>query len=317
MFRSVCRCVVEFVCDVMVCYAPLTAYRSRDVGPTGKRGITFSRNASFSGEALKLPCGQCIGCRLERSRQWAMRLMHEKQFHDVSLFLTLTYRDADLPVGRTLVKRDLQLFMKRVRKKFGKCRYFAAGEYGETTKRPHYHMILFGIDFSDKRQYTRFSGQPLYTSKILDDLWGHGECKIGDVSFESCAYVARYICDKITGDAARDWYVSVDSDGEVHEVCPEFVVMSRRPGIGMSWFEKFGKHAYELGSVVVNNKEVRPPRFYDVKMDAIDPERVRELSLIRRREAMKRKDDNTPERRRVRERVALLQLKSMKERDVQ
>lgn len=300
----------------MVCYAPLTAYYSREIGKSGKRGITFSRNASFSGSPLKLPCGQCIGCRLERSRQWAMRLMHEKRDHEFSSFVTLTYRDTDLPGSGTLVKRDLQLFFKRVRKKLGKCRYFAAGEYGETTKRPHYHAIIFGIDWKDRRLYSRPKGEPLYTSKVLDGLWGHGDCKIGDVTFESCAYVARYICDKVTGDAAGDWYSWVDNNGEIHEVLPEFVVMSRKPGIGMGWFQKYGKHAYELGSVVVNGREVRPPRFYDTKMEAIDPDRVKELSLLRRREAMKHREDNTPERRRVKERVAELTLKSLKERDV-
>ena len=109
----------------MPCYCPITAYYGKDVSKTGKRRIVFSRDASFSGVTLKLPCGQCIGCRLEKSRQWAVRCMHEKQMHPFNEFVTLTYDDAHLPEGGALVKRHLQLFFKRLRKKFGKGVRFA------------------------------------------------------------------------------------------------------------------------------------------------------------------------------------------------
>lgn len=252
----------------MPCYSPLTAFYSRDVGPSGKRGITFQRNSSHTGVPLRLPCGQCVGCRLERSRQWAVRCMHEKRMHADNVFVTLTYNDEHLPDDGTLVKRDLQLFMKRLRKLKGKgVRFYACGEYGESTKRPHYHLILFNCWFADRKYYKKSPrGDTLYTSKELSGLWAVdgkeiGFAVVGEVTFESCAYVARYICDKMTGPAAEDYYSWTDSDGVVHSVIPEFTNMSRRPGIGSTWYDKYGAEAYKHDSVIMNGKEIRPPRF--------------------------------------------------------
>lgn len=301
----------------MVCYNPLTAFYSREIGKSGKRGITFSRNNSLSGEPLKLPCGQCIGCRLERSRQWAIRCMHEAKLHDRNCVVTLTYNDDSLPATGSLVKRDLQLFMKRLRKKHGKgIRFYACGEYGEINRRPHYHCILFNHDFDDKKPYKKsVVGDQLWTSNIAERIWGNGFAVIGEVSFESCAYIARYIVDKMTGPLAADWYSYVDADGEIISVVPEFTNMSRRPGIGSGYFDKFGAEVYIHDSVIMRGKEIRPPRFYDVKFEAIDAARLSKLKLKRRREALKHQADNTPERRRVKETVAVLGL-NMWKRDV-
>lgn len=300
----------------MPCFAPLEAYYSAVVGPSGKRGVTFDRNASFSGSVLKLPCGQCIGCRLERSRQWAMRCMHEKRFHRNSEFVTLTYEDSKLPEYGTLVKRDLQLFNKRARKAFGPFRFYACGEYGEQNGRPHYHSIMFGLELGDKRFYKRGkNGEDLYTSKSLERVWNHGLCVVGSVTFESCAYVARYIVDKITGERARDHYSIVDSDGIVHDRVAEFNVMSRRPGIGMAYYEKYGHEVYAHDSVVVNGREVRPPRFYDTKYEKVSPDQLTKLKKKRRRKALASRGDNTRDRLRVRAEVARLSLK-LKSRSV-
>jgi len=294
----------------MPCYAPITAYRGRDVGKTGKRAIVFTRNGSFSGEPIKLPCGQCVGCRLERSRQWAIRMVHEAKMHDRNCVVTLTYNEANLPSDRSLVKRDLQLFMKRLRKEFGNgIRFYACGEYGENTKRPHYHVCLFNFDFDDKRFYKRSkTGDNLYTSDSAERVWGKGFAVVGQVTFESCAYIARYIIDKMTGPLAVNWYVN--DDGEVLE--PEFTNMSRRPGIGAGYFKKYGAEVYAHDSVILRGLEVRPPRFYDVMQDAIDPKRMEVLKRKRRREAMKHLADNSPERRRVKEKHAVLLLNMWK-----
>lgn len=294
----------------MPCYGPLTAYYSKEVNPTGKRSLIFDRKASHSGVAIRVPCGQCIGCRLERSRQWAMRCMHEKRLHERSSFLTLTYGDEFLPPDGGLSVRDLQLFMKRLRKRKGEgVRFYACGEYGETTARPHYHVLLLNVDFDDRLHYsTAKRGERLYVSRELDDLWPQGLSVIGDVSFDSCAYVARYIMKKITGKGADAHYTVVDRFGVVHSLQPEFTVMSRRPGIGSGWFDNFGKHAYQFDSVVVNGREVRPPKFYDSRYELCDADH---LALIKRKRRSKIvRADNTSRRRRVREVVALAQLQA-------
>lgn len=298
----------------MPCYSPLTAYYGKDIGKSGKRSITFDRNAAFSGVKLSLPCGQCVGCRLERSRQWAIRCMHEKQMHAENSFVTLTYDPAHLPPGGSLVKRDLQLFMKRLRKRRGDgIRFYACGEYGELSRRPHYHLILFNCDFADKRFY-KFAkrGERLYTSQEVRELWPLGHNVIGNVDFDSCAYVARYIMKKVTGPRAEDFYMWTDADGVIHQVIPEFTVMSRRPGIGLDWFDKYGEHAYEWDSVIMNGREIRPPRYYDVKYDLVHAAALADLKRKRRRAALRHKSDQTPERRRVCERVEELRLSQFK-----
>lgn len=296
----------------MPCYSPLTGYYSKEVGPSGKRRITFVRSASFSGVPLQLPCGQCIGCRLERSRQWAMRCMHEKRLHRDNCFVTLTYKA--MPEDRSLSVRDLQLFMKRLRKEKGNgIRFYACGEYGPENGRPHYHAILFNCKFGDLRFYKSGRDGDLFISGELEKLWGLGFCTVGEVTFKSCAYVARYICDKITGAAAEKWYEYVDAEtGELRRVLPEFTNMSRRPGIGSGYYDRFGASVRAHDTVVMNGKEVSPPRFYDTRTDAIDPDRLARIKEKRRRKALKRRADNTPDRRRVRERVALLNLQAMR-----
>lgn len=294
----------------MPCYAPLTAFYSKVVGVSGKRGITFSRNSSFNAIPIRLPCGQCIGCRLERSRQWAVRCMHEKSLYDDNVFLTLTYNNDHLPADGTLVKRHLVLFMKRLRKLKGAgVRFYACGEYGETTRRPHYHLLLFNCDFEDKRFYKNAKrGERLYTSEICSRLWPMGYSVLGSVDFDSCAYVARYIMEKRNGLLAEKHYNWVDHDGVCHSVIPEFTVMSRRPGIGWEWFSRYGEHAYQHDSVIMNGREVRPPKFYDTKYEVVDPAGLADIKLKRRRFAMQFLEDNSPERRRVREEVERLRL---------
>lgn len=254
----------------MPCYHPLTGYRSKDLNPSGKRSIVFNPgpSASFSGIPQKLPCGQCIGCRLERSRQWAIRCVHEAQLHEHNSFLTLTYSDEKLPPDGSLQVADFQKFMKRLRKHFTgkKVRYFHCGEYGEKYGRPHYHACLFGLDFDDKSVWKEHNGQRYYVSKTLADLWPHGHSTIGAVTFESAAYVARYITKKVTGDRAEKFY-----EGRK----PEYVTMSRRPGIAATWFEKFKSDVFPRDEVVVRGKRMPPPRFYLQKLSAAELEAVK------------------------------------------
>jgi len=280
----------------MPCYSPITAYYSKEMNENGKRPLTFNPTHANTGIQLNLPCGQCIGCKLEKSRQWAMRCVHEAQLHDQNAFVTLTYDENNIPPGGTLVPTDLQLFLKRLRKAQGPgIRFYASGEYGTLTQRPHYHAILFNTSFDDMRLYkTTPTGERLYTSAKLAKLRSDGNHTIGAVTFESAAYVARYVVKKITGELAEQHY-----NGR-H---PEFSRMSRRPGVGSAWIEKFHKQTYTHDKVVMRGQEVRPPKYYDTKYEILDNEKLQMLKKKRRRTAMKHLKNNTPERRKVREQV--------------
>lgn len=290
----------------MTCFGPLPAYRPR-VKDGGDRRLVFDKRKSETGIRILIPCGQCAGCRLEKSRQWAMRCMHEKQMHSGSSFITLTYSDENMPEGGSLCMDDYQRFMKRLRKRFGNgIRFCGCGEYGDTTFRPHYHILLLSHDFPDRKFIKSApSGLPLYSSKILDELWGLGMANIGNVDFDSCAYVARYVMKKIVGTDTYDSNLYDPETGIVKE--PQFMTMSRRPGLGSSWYEKYGPHAYVWDSVVFKGVEVPPPRFYDSKR--IGPLINERLKVKRRRKAMLKRADNTLTRLRVREVVALAKLK--------
>lgn len=260
----------------MPCYHPITAYKSRVLNENGKREISFNPNGAYSDLRVELPCGRCIGCRLERSRQWAIRCMHEASLHDENSFITLTYSPEQLPEGETLVLSDMQKFIKRLRKSYSdkKIRYFACGEYGDNFKRPHYHVLLFGFRFDDEEVLCKGSYE-LRRSDELERLWPFGFCSIGDVTFESAAYVARYCLKKITGEKADEHYQGRQ---------PEFTTMSRRPGIGRDWLQKFESDVYPSDEVVVRGKHVcRPPRYYDQVLEKEEPAAYREIKAARQR----------------------------------
>ena len=117
----------------MPCYYPLQGWRSKELTKNGKRAIVFDRKKGYVDQPLEVPCGQCIGCRLDRSRDWALRCIHEAQLHEDNSYITLTYDDDNLPANASLDKSDFQKFMKRLRKSLGdkKVRFFHCGEYGE------------------------------------------------------------------------------------------------------------------------------------------------------------------------------------------
>lgn len=280
----------------MACYKPLQGYRSVSTTAAGKRKLVFSPKDGYVDLPVTVPCGQCIGCRLERSRQWGLRISHEASLHPFNMFVTLSYDDEHLPEGGTLVKRHFQLFMKRVRKQFGESiRYFHCGEYGDTTQRPHYHAIIFNLDMPDKRVIKQDPrGYNLYTSEQLTKLWGLGHVWIGNVTNESANYVARYIMKKVTGELAADHY---------GDRLPEYVTMSRRPGIATGWIEKFHKDVYPSDSCIVAGKQQKPPKFYDKAHEALDPVAHQRVKNARARFGKIHEADSTPERLAVREEV--------------
>jgi len=294
----------------MACYHPISAYRAKARGANGKFGIVFNASQGYVDQRLKVPCGQCVGCRLERSRQWAIRCVHEASLHEKNCFITLTYNDEFLPKNRSLCIDHFQKFMKRLRKKFGaNIRFYHCGEYGSKYGRPHYHALLFNLDFSDKKLWKIVNEQKLYTSKILEELWPFGFSTVGTATFESAAYVARYIMKKVNGTAADSHYERVDPDtGEVYRLKSEYTTMSRRPGIGKNWFEKFKKDVFPSDQVVLKGRAMRPPRYYDIQFEIDDEKAMSRIKTIRKKNSKKHIDNNTPERLNVRERVQLARL---------
>lgn len=274
----------------MPCYSPLYGYRGSRLTVNGKREIIFrhkvdgfQERASRHVDYVTLPCGGCIGCRLDRSRDWAIRCFHESSLYTRNCFLTLTYSDVNLPVSGSVSVREIQLFMKRLRKRFGDgIRFFHCGEYGSRLRRPHYHVLVFNFDFEDRVLWSERNGTRLFVSKTLEDLWGKGFCTIGDVTFESAGYVARYILKKVTGDSSPMYYGGLN---------PEYVTMSRRPGIGYGWYKKYKNDVYPEGSVVVNGVKYVAPSYYDKLYAIDDPAGWERLKLKREADSVNYVDD--------------------------
>lgn len=263
---------------------------------------------------MEVPCGQCIGCRLERSRQWAVRIMAEAQTHSANSFLTLTY--ADDPIS--LRVDDLQRFFKRLRKRGVSVRHYSCGEYGEELGRPHFHVCLFGEDFAgDRYQWATRDGLPVWRSPLLESVWTAGHSEIGSLTFESAAYVARYVTKKVreessllSEDGLLPHYSRVDPDsGELHIVKPEFAVMSRGGrktgpgGIGKEYFRRFLPEIVRDDWILAGGREVKPPRYFDGLYRQADPEG---FEAMKRKRVAAGKDsawNSTPERLAVREAV--------------
>lgn len=282
----------------MACFHPLRAWRARVPGSNGRYGVVFN-HADGSGQELELPCGQCIGCRLDKAKEWSLRCVHEAELHEENCFVTLTYDDEHLPRDLSLDVGHFQKFMKRLRKRISprKVRYYHCGEYGDQNRRPHYHALLFGYDYPDRESY----GNQDFSELLARD-WGKGFCTIGDVTLESCRYVARYVTKKITGDMKDEHYWSCDAaTGEMFTIKPEYATMSRRPGIGRGWLEKYGSDVYPAGYVVHDGASYSAPRYYDEWKAGKDPELIEELKAKRR--AKIDFGEQTEERRAVREEV--------------
>ena len=244
-----------------------------------------------------IPCKRCMGCRLDYAKDWANRLVVESMSYDNNYFFTLTYDDEHIPkkintetyeVSYTLKKEDLQLFWKRLRVEWErKCnhkgiRFFACGEYGDETMRPHYHAIVFNLPFLDDLKYYKTSelGDIYMTSEKLDKIWSKGNVIVGGLSWNSCSYVARYIQKKQYGPEARKYY-------EDNGLLPEFVEMSNRPGIGRKYYEEHKDEIYEYDEMYIPCKndivKIKPLKYFDTLLEQEDPERY--ASIKARREA--------------------------------
>lgn len=276
----------------MPCYHSITGWQAPSGGP-----LTFGdRPPRPSWTRLQVPCGQCIGCRLEHSRQWAIRCVLEARSHDQNSFITLTYSDEHLPSDLSLDPQHLRKFLHRLRKRKGPFRYYACGEYGEQTKRAHYHACLFGMDFQDKIQLRRINEYTLYTSEELNNLWGYGHTSIGELTFESAAYCARYVLKKKLGEGDLQHVLLDEQTGELKPVYQPFARMSLgggrkagRPGagaIGKAWLTKNHNDIYshDKDFLVMRNQKMKPPKYFDRIYDTINPERLARIKTKRKEE---------------------------------
>lgn len=292
--------------EPVACYRPISAYQTAD------GSVLFSARSGADRE-LTLPCGACIGCRVDRAREWSLRCVHEAQLHRANCFVTLTYRPDALPPGGSLRYRDFQLFMKRLRKRLGvPVRFFVCGEYGEALSRPHYHACLFGVEFPDRRPVSYLGRPGSYRSALLDHLWGHGHCHIGELNVRSAAYAARYVLKKVTGRAAPEHYRVVDRDGCVVDRAPEFARMSLRPGIGAGWVARFSDDVWSGDYVIHEGRRFSVPKYYDRLLARTDEGKLSELKEGRELRALPFRPDGAPARLVVREEVERARLSTLK-----
>ena len=271
----------------MTCYAPLKGYLSRERSTSGKRQVVFSPSAGYVDRKVEVACGSCRGCRADHAKQWQLRCIHEASLHERNSFLTLTYNDENLPVGGTLRHSDFQKFMKRLRKYIAPQRvsYYMVGEYGGRIGRPHYHCLLFGYDFDDKKIAQRKKSYTVYRSDTLGKIWTNGFNTVGEVNAKTAGYCTKYMVDKYTNKDPEE--VKKYYGGRM----PPYAKMSTRPPIGKEWIRRYGAESYTFDSVIHNGKECPIPRGYDRFFRPEDPDAVRKAQRQRRRLAGDVTDD--------------------------
>lgn len=338
----------------MPCYHPITAWHSKDLNPSGKRSLVFNPSLALQRDApISVSCKQCTGCRLCRSAQWAARSVHETQLYTQdgisnNCFITLTYNDQSLyarDVPWSLDVEDFQLFFKRLRREFGPgIRYLHCGEYGECCRtcgvkesehkhsldactdyqlgRPHFHAIIFNLTFPDLVPCGIRNGYVYYTSQSLQDLWScpdtgrpYGFVVVGNVSFQSAAYVARYALKKRNGEQHFDRYFdpqTVDQEtGEFVLRRSEYATMSLKPGIGKDWLPLYWQDIYPHDYIDLGNFRIKPPEYYDNWLEKNHPWVYDEVKQTRLEKSMVYHEDYTQDRLYVREVVKLAQIQQL------
>lgn len=317
----------------MACYNPLWAepyplghskYGQYKVLPVTRNNCDLKRQVDAEGKVwsfdhstgelydlIRIPCGKCVGCRLDYAREWSSRIVMESfDYPCNSLFVTLTYDDDHLPCyikdsdkvyhgvdwtrrngelhGATLVKKDTQDWLKRLRRTVDynydesnrmPIRYYLAGEYGSKGHRPHYHVCLFGLPDDLVQEGTSKLGHPLFQSPLINETWGQGFTVVGELNATTASYTARYTLKKAQGqDHAYNDALGIER---------EFVTMSRKPGIGLNYYERHKDQIYERDEIILpaiskdKPNVVRPPRYFDIKYGGEDPKAMAKIKAMR------------------------------------
>lgn len=300
----------------MSCNKPLVAWKHKtQVKSNGKAIITFDQKlGNFNYEQVRLPCGKCIGCRIMKSREWAVRCVHEASLYDENCFITLTFDDEHLDEYGSLQKKDFQLFMKRLRifnernvwdpikEKYvlrkkchvpaGRIRFFHCGEYGDEMSRPHHHACLFNWSFADAYVWDTRKDVVLWRSDVLEELWPFGYSTIGEVTWQSAAYCARYVMKKHGGDLGAEHYLRESDNGEFYYLEPEYVTMSRRPGLARDYIKRNLNSVYPKDFCTIGGKEYKTPRYYDQIYDEMRPGALQEIKERRVRDGKRREEQS-------------------------
>lgn len=224
----------------MACYNPLHGWASRELTENGKRTLVLNPKLGYLDMPMSVPCGKCTGCRATKSMEWAVRCYHESTQHLQNSFVTLTYNDENYPKDGKINKKHLQNFFKKLRRRGYQFKYFGTGEYGETTKRAHYHVLFFGQSFNfDKKMLT----EKLYTSETLEKIWGLGNISIGQLELSSIMYTVGYTQKKVTQEDT-------------------FNLMSKRPSIGKDWIEQYKDDIAKNGFLTIQGQKFKIPKYY-------------------------------------------------------
>lgn len=264
----------------MSCYHPLYAYKCGKT-EAGKDKLVFcpvrtvdrdkhikELKAKYGDDLVPIPCGHCLGCAMDHAKEWSVRCVLESLDHEANSFITLTYDDQHCPSH--VSKREFQLFMKRLRRAHPdvEIRFFGCGEYGSLNGRPHYHLIIFGYDFPDKEYFCHDGVSHIFRSKELESLWTFGLSSIGEVNLESCAYVARYSNKKLS-----------NAHGD------EFLLMSRRPGLGANWYQNNKDLIYvadKIYGAFGTSHRSSVPRYFDklAEAEGIDLTSIKQKRIL-------------------------------------
>lgn len=316
----------------MSCNAPIRAFQLMAKNSEGKNVILFNEKDVRGKNYIEteLPCGRCMGCRIEKARSLAIRCMHESEMFEFNCCLTLTYDDDHIDEDHSLRPDDWKTFIHNLRqtdegfqevicpddKIRRPIRYIQTGEYGDIDQRPHHHAMLFNYDFIDKQYlYTSDAGQRYYESQRLEELWPHGIAHISEVNSSAANYICRYCTKKIIEEIEETKYQRINENtGEIYEVLPEYSTKSNRPGLGRFWLDKYGKETFDRGYLYSNGHKAAIPKYYERIMETINPCSVYKVKMDKKKEMMKRPKETT-KRKAQKDRALKLKMKNLKERN--
>lgn len=273
---------------------PVPCYHPFEMFPARGGGRWTSDRRKAAGDGRMFNCNRCQGCRARKTAEWTYRLEREAAFHEARpLMITLTYANEHLPPDFSVSRKAVSKFLRRLRRLYGcRVRFFAVGEYGDAetgTKRPHYHIILFGLvlsDLCDPEKSQR--GFVQYRSPSLESVWSDpvtgalfGRVRVSFADRAAMSYCAGYVHKKLGGPKATEEYRRVHPlTGEVVQVEAEFALMSRRPGIGGAWFDRYAETDARSEFVISDGRRVGMPGYFRRKREEADAARLSEARVL-------------------------------------